>query len=655
MSMINQDKIEIKVGLIGHVSVGKTTVLNALFREKYSEVSMRRTTAGVNYFRIRSKQNRCCKIQDVTAVPNSGTAACTQWYTLLDPDVRTADSTLKEISADNANLRESTKVHEKFFDIEVEDMPCKMHDDTVLVVVDIPGINEAGSESKYQNYAREKWNTFDCVVLVMDGTKGVNDEEQVKFLQFAKENLEDKKDIPVIILCNKIDDPKDKEQAVLVDEAQKEIEHVFQVKDRKEALENLMRRGKEGSRGPDDIFPVFIATSAIHAFIYRTASLMSIEQFKKFDAAMIEKIGHDEVGKWKWRKLSEEEQHLIAYNAVTDQKQYRERLEATNFDKFLTALAYSIGDGNNQLNLIRKQITTSLNCLAPKTGLATELRKLRPKLIVAGGNKEDIQHIFWLKYKELEEIAFKEFSHPLKVGCLAVSMLALQEYFKLARCIGWKEEETEANHAMKGLLRRQLSVVFNNADCVTNVNLHVVLSNAGADVSADLTWASMTSEDWKTVCRSILLLSSKEFFCSAFGAEMILLQSLVDRINAMPSSMNLHNLSGYCSSGCGNTNYIFNTFQCTGCKQCAKCKSDSATCSCYADATKQANAAFQFEMVNGELQPRHEESFCKTYRAPIKNDLADPSHWGYLAWQYCDFMTTMAVATMVLTSVNPAN
>jgi len=35
-----QDKIKIKIALIGHVSVGKMTVLNALFQEQYSEVSM---------------------------------------------------------------------------------------------------------------------------------------------------------------------------------------------------------------------------------------------------------------------------------------------------------------------------------------------------------------------------------------------------------------------------------------------------------------------------------------------------------------------------------------------------------------------------------------------------------------------------------------
>jgi GTPase SAR1 family protein len=43
---------EIKVALLGYVSAGKTTVLNALLRDKFSEVAMRRTTAGVNFFRV---------------------------------------------------------------------------------------------------------------------------------------------------------------------------------------------------------------------------------------------------------------------------------------------------------------------------------------------------------------------------------------------------------------------------------------------------------------------------------------------------------------------------------------------------------------------------------------------------------------------------
>jgi hypothetical protein len=49
---------------------------------------------------------------------------------------------LKEITEDT--LRESGQVQEKWFDIELPTL-CSMRKDTKLVVVDIPGVNEAGS------------------------------------------------------------------------------------------------------------------------------------------------------------------------------------------------------------------------------------------------------------------------------------------------------------------------------------------------------------------------------------------------------------------------------------------------------------------------------------------------------------------------------
>ena len=40
----------IRIGIFGCVSVGKSTLLNAILRNKYNEVSMRITTKGINHF-----------------------------------------------------------------------------------------------------------------------------------------------------------------------------------------------------------------------------------------------------------------------------------------------------------------------------------------------------------------------------------------------------------------------------------------------------------------------------------------------------------------------------------------------------------------------------------------------------------------------------
>ena len=120
---------------------------------------MKRTTAGANYFRICAPLP--AKRPTEQFIPESNA-------------VRTAASTLQEIATDNITLRDSQPVQEKWFDIELAENLVEMKTDTQLVVVDIPGINEAGAFNKYKNFVVQKWDTFDCIVVVMDGRQGVN-------------------------------------------------------------------------------------------------------------------------------------------------------------------------------------------------------------------------------------------------------------------------------------------------------------------------------------------------------------------------------------------------------------------------------------------------------------------------------------------------
>lgn len=64
-----------------------------------------------------------------------------------------------------------------------------------MVLIDIPDISEAESNSKYRNYVESNWNVFDSVLVVMNGTSVDTD-----LLKFVKDNNEKLKDIPTIIL-----------------------------------------------------------------------------------------------------------------------------------------------------------------------------------------------------------------------------------------------------------------------------------------------------------------------------------------------------------------------------------------------------------------------------------------------------------------------
>jgi GTPase SAR1 family protein len=255
--------------LLGYVSVGKTTVLNTLLQDKFSEVLMRRTTAGVNFFRVSATpSNSKCKEPDsyeseggrktpkVEGKVSENIEGKEEWSMIVD-DPKTAESTLEEIAADDSELRKTNKIQEKIFNIELDGPLCEMRKDTKLTIVDVPGLNEAGTKAVYQECVSDKWKTLDCVVVVMDAEKGVNTEEQVELLHFVKVNLEKKKSAPVIVLCNKVDDPEDVELMQLVREMSEQVEKIFKVGDRSQALQQILKASKAGNDKPCDTNPIF--------------------------------------------------------------------------------------------------------------------------------------------------------------------------------------------------------------------------------------------------------------------------------------------------------------------------------------------------------------------------------------------------------------
>jgi len=180
-----------------------------------------------------------------------------------------------------------------------------MRKDTKLVFVDVPGINEANI-NKYKNYVAEQWESFDCVMVVMDARLGVNTDDQVALLNYVKEQL-GKKDIPVIILCNKVDDPEDEEQAELVKEVRVEIENIFGTTCREEALDQILESEKDLSKKDGnfrDPSPAVIPISAVNAFIHQSALLMSREAFANFDKDLLHKLGREQIGRRRWNRLS---------------------------------------------------------------------------------------------------------------------------------------------------------------------------------------------------------------------------------------------------------------------------------------------------------------------------------------------------------------
>jgi small GTP-binding protein len=621
-TMITQ-KFEIKVALLGYVSVGKTTVLNAMFRDKFSEVSMRRTTAGINFFRVVNPEVPKNNVEGDPSLTHHE-----QWSVVADEETQKPVDVLKEIEASNRELREARRIEEKWFNIELEEPLCEMRQDTSLVIVDVPGMNEADSESLYSKYVEDNWKSFDCVVIVMDARQGVNTEEQVGLLELVKRNLTTKKDIPVIILFNKVDEPDDPQQAMLLEEAGEKISKVFSVSSRDTALRQVLEAIERTSKLPDDAFPVLLSTSAIHAFFYRAASLLSYQHFKeKFDADLIDMIGREEVGRFRWKKLNAEEKYKAVYESVRADADYTERLEATNFDKFLSILAVAVGGKERQKELLQKQIDVALESLMTNKDFSvTLLRSIYDKSVVLGRDLRPLKTKFWSMYYRCQEQAMRALTDRLEVARLGEVANLLWTYFTFTRSLDWKEQEKVLRFETCKLLKKQIGVligVFVKHETATRKNFQlchscykVKIHEVNSEGAVNPYLAALPLWNQIAILESILLLSFNETFCETFGREKIFLSQLKCSLALDDSSCN-----------------------CTLC-----CPSNPQICDCggaYVECADRSGRGRGRGLSKWQPSLDGDGTIEVNPNIAVPESLSDKRHWGHVAWKCCKILQAM--------------
>ena len=544
---------EIKVALLGNVSAGKSTVLNALLRDKFSEVAMKRTTAGVNYFSVYKKpasdEDAVKGNDDSSSSSSSGeeketnqeskqedpSSSPPHWNNLAE-DPHSAEATLKIITEDNRSKLSSTDstVQEKHFDVELDphNQLVEMRADTKLVLVDIPGLNEAGAFDQYKKFVCDKWHTFDCVVIVMDAKQGVNTQDQVFLLGLVKDNLARKKQVPVIILCNKVDDPQDEEQAELVDEARAEVEKIFGVECRKESLRRILEQ--EDHDDMRNSSPTFIPISAISAYTQLSASQMSLEKFTSFDNDLIEKLGREQIGRRRWNKLTEEEKIKEVYNIVTNPEECQEVFNESNFSAFLGVLEFFLGK-KNQLNLLTNQIQTSTRMLATASlgagEISNHLRLLNEqwKKVHEAQSEENSSHtgfllgrpIFWKRYRTWDNEAMAMFDtswHESKPQSRYVArpMIELMAYYDFV-CSSMKSTHNTNEESVE-----KAKILCQMQELVCRYLDILLLQQAKTETEAAPTWLEKLSPyDWSLMFESILLLAHDRTFCETFGPQIV--------------------------------------------------------------------------------------------------------------------------------------
>jgi signal recognition particle receptor subunit beta len=213
---MTSSNFEVKIAFVGYKLDGKsTTLLAATLKDFYSDIST--PTAGINSFRIIGRS---------TNLDGSGGGS----------GKAESSSICNEIAQDNNNDDPIiSRLQEKVFDIvmDVDDPICEMREDTSLVFVDIPGISLV-EDCRFRKFLDDNWDTFDCVVLVLDclGNNAAQRENQTLLLRNVRKRRYETKQVPVIVVCNQFEDTDDGEQARQVAQMEALIKEVFGERDR---------------------------------------------------------------------------------------------------------------------------------------------------------------------------------------------------------------------------------------------------------------------------------------------------------------------------------------------------------------------------------------------------------------------------------------
>jgi hypothetical protein len=336
--------------------------------------------------------------------------------------------------------------------------------------------------------------------------------------------------------------------------------------------------------------PIFMHISAENAFVYRSASKLSKDNLHTLEKTYFDKIGHEEVGKVKWNRLSSDEKYNMVLTVVSDPEQYKDRLQCSNFDKLIKVLEHIMGGQENQQTVIEKQIQVILKKLSASTDFMTSLSDLCNLQMSIKKSVDGIVEKFWslfddCKTKSVE--SFKrspwkvtELAHPMKQLIAFHNFLKMNQRLKESMTVAtWNENIDRAKECMIDLICKQLFIICcklaTHKDCgkcdpwimvsfqshehsndprytynLTNSTMETIttsiwlkagssemkISDSHPDSASNPSskdqdkWKGLSRREKVVMCHSILLFKYDKLFCQHFGREIIRLEGVLHDI-----------------------------------------------------------------------------------------------------------------------------
>lgn len=300
----------INICIVGCVSSGKSTLLNALFCHDYAQSKIKRTTM-TPYIFIESHNKNIVHHEKF----------------ISDTIINNNNKIIKESEIDSAFNIE----YYNDFIFYVEKMDIKICDNCLITIHDIPGLNDAKTKNIYYDYLKNNFHKYNIIFFVVDVQSGLNTSDEMDIINFIKQNIQtqkqiNNKNIHLLIIANKADDMQlsenidDKNQNVEI-ELNSELKEMYdQITN---TITNMFKTDiiiNSETNDKTDIIIDFVPLCAKDAHLYRMIKKYGSGYAQNLSDDIKLKIGINHYGKQFSKKTKKEKEELL--NQIFDNEEF---------------------------------------------------------------------------------------------------------------------------------------------------------------------------------------------------------------------------------------------------------------------------------------------------------------------------------------------
>lgn len=269
---------KIRIALIGSISVGKSTLLNALFVKQFSKTKIKRTTMLPYVFReTKTKMSKkdLKKINDEINEKN--------------------EKFVKETENSSLPIEKCIPVYYNvptIFDL----IGISNRENVELEIYDIPGLDDSRTKDVYFKWVTQNFYLFDIIIFITTIETALNNAGEVDILNLILSNIdkhqnEYNRNIDLIVLVNKCDNMIYEDDKLTFNDSDKEYQEMF------DNIKTTINTEIGERKINYEIFPISIEET----FIYRTVYVSNEDEID-LDDKYIHKMGINEFGKTRWNK-----------------------------------------------------------------------------------------------------------------------------------------------------------------------------------------------------------------------------------------------------------------------------------------------------------------------------------------------------------------